>query len=95
MEIMQNLGKGAGNAQKRIDDKQWLVIFYPAWDSEPEVYTYWNKGKDLALKHFNQFFDTKDDPDYPKMYKKIELRVVVDHLSYVVDEIKFTPTEKQ
>lgn len=69
--------------------KRWKVIFYPTYDAPPEVYQYWNKDKRLALYQFNYFFDTRDDPDYPRMYSRIELIVEIGKISRVIDKICF------
>ena len=73
--------------RERLSNKQWRVIFYPAYESLPEVYCYWDK--ELAIQQFNYFYDTRNDADYPLMYKKIELVVVVDKIFKVVDSISF------
>ncbi len=77
------------DAKQQINDKQWEVAFYPAYDAPPERYVYLDKDKQLAFQQFKFFQDTKDDPDYPQMYKKIDLSVIVGNLSCIIDEILF------
>lgn len=77
------------DTKQRIENKQWEVTFYPAYDAPPERYVYLDKDKQLALQQFKFFLDTKDDPDYPQLYKKIDLSIIVDNLSCIIDEISF------
>lgn len=77
------------DAKQRIENKQWEVTFYPAYDAPPERYVYLDKDKPLAFQQFSYFLETRNDPDYPKMYKKINLSVIVGNLSCIIDEILF------
>ena len=53
---------------------------------DEENYYYWNLED--AKAHFNLFKD--NDPDYPKMYAKIQLIVYMsDDLLMILDEIRF------
>ena len=73
------------------DDYQYCVRFWTRDEAEggKEEYYYWPKDKEMAERHFQMFKDTRDDPDYPKMYRKIEFGVVCGEISHVVDKILF------
>lgn len=68
-------------------DIQYCVIFSRADGAKPSVekYYYWNRVD--AQTHFDIFKDP--DPDYPKMYKCIQLLKVSGSLSLLIDEISF------
>lgn len=41
-----------------------------------------DKDKPLAFQQFSYFLETRNDPDYPKMYKKINLWEVTFYPAY-------------
>lgn len=68
-------------------EKEYCVKFIRCDDAIPplEIY-YYNNLKDAELQ-FNIF--KSDDPDFPAMYKKIQLIVMCKNLSTVVEEINY------
>lgn len=86
-----NTKKKAGEAalEERLNKKRWRVLFNLSYDSPPEEYYFWDKDKELAFQMFNYFRESRNDPDYPKMYASIELQVCVDKISRTVEKIEF------
>lgn len=68
-------------------EKRYCVRFIRRDGAVPDTenYYYWNR-KDAEV-HFNLFKD--NDPDYPKMYLRIQLISEYGNLSTVSDEIRF------
>lgn len=86
-----NAKKKAGEAalEERLNKKRWRVLFNLSYASPPEEYYFWDKDKELAFQMFNYFRESRNDPDYPKMYTSIELQVCVDKISRTVEKIEF------
>lgn len=68
-------------------DKRYCVRFIRCDGAVPDTenYYYWNR-KDAEM-HFNMF--KGPDPDYPKMYSRIQLISEYENLSTVSDEIRY------
>ena len=68
-------------------DKRYCVRFIRCDGAVPgtENYYYWDLRD--ARAHFNLFKD--NDPDYPKMYSRIQLISEYGNLSTVSDEIRY------
>ena len=68
-------------------DKRYCVRFIRCDGAVPNIenYYYWNRED--AEMHFNMF--KKPDPDYPKMYSRIQLISEYGNLSTISDEIVF------
>lgn len=89
MDRKKAMTQAEADLEQRLQGKRWRVIFNLSYDAPPEEYFFWDKDKEIAFQMFNYFKETKDDPDYPKMYSSIELQVCVDHLSRTVEKIQF------
>ena len=68
-------------------DKRYCVRFIRCDGAVPNIenYYYWNRED--AEMHFNRF--KEPDPDYPKMYSRIQLISEYGNLSTVSEEIVF------
>lgn len=66
---------------------RYCVKFIRCDGAVPDIenYYYWNRED--AETHFNMF--KENDPDFPKMYSRIQLISEYGNLSTVSDEIRF------
>lgn len=71
--------------EKMMSDLRYCVRFIRKDHAKPseEDYYYWDRED--AEAHFNLF--KEQDPDYPKMYSRIQLISMYGQLSTVSDEI--------
>lgn len=71
---------------------QFCVRFFRRDNADPPVEDYFYWEREDAEFHFSQFKGV-DDPDFPKMYEKIQLISIYNHLHVVSDEIVFPSVE--
>lgn len=70
-----------------MEDIRYCVKFIRRDGAVPPVETYYYWNREDAKAHFDLF--KEDDPDFPKMYERIQLLTVCKNLSSVSDEITF------
>lgn len=69
--------------------REWTVVFYPIGGGAPEEYVYGEEYRDLAELQFHYWQRAKEDPGRRREHRKVQLRMVVNNLSTVIDEIIF------
>ncbi len=68
-------------------DKRYCVRFIRCDGTIPGIEDYYYWEREDAENHFSLFKD--EDPDFPKMYERIQLITEYGQLSTVSKEIKF------
>lgn len=68
-------------------DKRYIVKFIRCDAILPKIEEYYYWHKEEAENHLSLF--REDDPDFPKMYDRIQLIAEYGNLSTVADEIRF------
>lgn len=69
-------------------EKRYCVKFIRCDGAVPPVEEYYYANKEDAETHFSMFKDDSD-PDFKEMYERIQLIVMINSLSSVMEEIHF------